>query len=151
VETKLSRSLLLAVIISLPLQAFSQDSSTSPPQHQAGSACVVAKKQGNSQAIEWAIRAGSVSVAIKQAKQVLRSKGYEDLFPQANSPLEHGWAVMIRAQYTSPRRKKRISYGCGFSASTKQHAIHLATKDLRSYSWAWRPEMGFEIVQEKQF
>jgi hypothetical protein len=112
---------------------------------------VVAKTQGHSEAIEWVIRSVSVAQAILQAKQILRSKGYEYLFPQSNSAIEHGWAAMIKVQYTNPRGKIRESYGCGFSPSSREDAIRLATKDLRSYSWAWRSEMGYEVVQEKRF
>lgn len=146
-----SKSLLIAVIAVLPLKALAQNNSTPPPPRGSGSACVVAKTQGHSEAIEWVIRSASVGQAILQAKQVLRGKGYEYLFPQANSPLEHGWAAMIKVKYTNPRGKIRISYGCGFSPSSRQEAIQLATKDLRSYSWAWRPKMGYEVVQEKRF
>jgi len=139
--------LLFAAIFTLPPLAISQSNPTST----GGSACVIAKKQGHSQAIEWVIGAPSVSQAVLQAKQALRGKGYEDLFPQANSSIPHGWAVMIKVQYKNPRGKTRVSYGCGFSPFSEQDATRLATEDLRSFSWAWRREMGEDVVEALRY
>ena len=47
-----------------------------------GAACVVAKKLGNSQAIEWVVGEPSVSNAIDKAKKALRKQGYEYVFSQ---------------------------------------------------------------------
>ncbi len=142
------RSLLLIATVMVPS---SQLLAQSNPATTGGAACVIAKKQGHSQAIEWVIGAQTVDHAIKAAKKILRERGYTDLFPQANSALPHGWATMIKVQYKNPRGRVRISYGCGFSHSSEKDAIRLATEDLRSFSWAWRPELGYDVVQSQRY
>ncbi len=115
-----------------------------------GNACVVAKKLGNSLAIEWAVGQPSVSAAIARASEALRRRGYEYVFPQANSALPHGWLVVIETGYTTYTGRKRTSYGCGFStdaADAEQRAI----RDLRAYSWGWKPDYGYQVKERLRF
>lgn len=121
------------------------------PNPTGGAACVVAKKQGNSQAIEWAVGESSVANAIDKAKQALRKQGYEDVFPQANSPLVHGWMVIIKTEYRTFTDRMRLSYGCGFSGKSQQDAELLAKRDLRSFSWGWKESLGYEMVEQQQY
>lgn len=116
-----------------------------------GAACVVAKKQGNSQAIEWVLGEPSVSNAIDKAKHALREQGYEDIFPQANSPLVHGWMVIIKTEYPTFTGRMRLSYGCGFSGKSLQDAELQAKRDLRAFSWGWKESLGYELVEQQPY
>ncbi|MCP4283503.1 MAG: hypothetical protein GY792_03485 [Gammaproteobacteria bacterium] len=116
-----------------------------------GAACVVAKKQGNSLAIEWAVGEQSVSQAIDQAKSALKSRGFGDLFPQGNSPISHGWIVVIKTNYKTYIGKMRTSYGCGFSPVSTKAAEDLAISDLRAYSWGWKPDYGYDKVESLRY
>ena len=112
---------------------------------------MVAKKQGDSLAIEWAVGEATVSRAIARASQALTEQGYEYLFPQANSTLVHGWLVVIKTEYKTYTGRKRTSYGCGFSARSAEQAEQLATRDLRSYSWGWKPKYGYAVLNSTPF
>lgn len=116
----------------------------------AGSACVMAKEQGNTLAVEWATGVPSVDAAIEQAKQALRKQGYAYIFPQANSALDNGWMVIVKTEYHTLRGRLRTSFGCGFSQNPTL-AEQMALTDLRSYSWGWRPEMGYTIYQKTTY
>ncbi len=116
-----------------------------------GAACVVAKKLGNSLAIEWSTGAPSVSQAIARAKQALREKGFKYVFPQANSSLPHGWMIVIKTQYKTFTGKIRTSYGCGFSAVSAKQAEQLAVRDLRAFSWGWKPQYGYDVIENKRY
>ncbi|HEB95673.1 MAG TPA: hypothetical protein ENI96_04490 [Sedimenticola thiotaurini] len=116
-----------------------------------GTACVVAKRQGNSLAIEWVVGEASVSSAIARASQALRRRGYDYIFPQANSNLAHGWMVVIETEYRTYTGRSRTSYGCGFSASSEEQAEQLAVQDLRSYSWGWKPKYGYQVKEKRRF
>ena len=124
---------------------------------QAAGGCVVAKKQGNSLGIHWVAQPGlSVRAAIEEAKRRLREQGlgldrYEGLFPQANTPLEHAYGVVVRTEYTNARGKPRVSYGCGFSDVSQGEAEWAALRDLQSYSWGWTPSKGYEVVERFQY
>ncbi len=120
---------------------------------QAGASCVVAKKLGNSLAIEWvAAENESGSSATHKAKQKLLTQGlhgkYQDVHPQVATDLPHAHVVIVKTEYETLRGKKRTSYGCGFSAHSVEHAKDLAIYNLRNYSWGWKPEFGYQ-VQEK--
>lgn len=120
------------------------------PMPTGGNACVTAKKLGSTLAIEWATGQPSISSAIEKAKGALRAKGHTYTFPQANSPLAHGWMVVVKTGYTSRTGRSRTSYGCGFAADAA-NAEQLALKDLRSYSWGWIPAYGYEVIEKKEF
>ncbi len=116
-----------------------------------GAACVVAKKLGNSLAIEWATGEPSVAQAIDKAKLALNKQGYEYVFPQANSHNKHGWMVIIKTRYRTYTGRERISYGCGFDNQTIEAAEQRALSNLRSYSWGWKPNLGYEVIEKKQY
>jgi len=139
---------LCLLLLSIVPQAMAQ---VYAPPPRGGGACVVAKKQGNSLAIEWAVGETTVSQAIARASQALTEQGYEYLFPQANSTLAHGRLVVIRTEYKTYTGRKRTSYGCGFSANSEKQAEQLATRDLRSYSWGWKPKYGYEVIKSTSF
>jgi hypothetical protein len=123
----------------------------------AAAACVVAKKQGSSLAVEWTARPGvAVDTLVEEAKQRLRERGfgrerYEGLFPQANSPLEHGHLIVVRTRYPNARGRLRVSYGCGFSDVSEREAEWAALRDLQSYSWGWVPSKGYEVIDRSRY
>ena len=129
---------------------------TISPLLHAGAGCVVAKKLGNSLAIEWVASADlSAAGAIEMAKQKLLSQGwrgkYQDAHPQANSELSHAHGVIVKTEYRTLIGKTRTSYGCGFSAHSAREAQQLAINDLRNYSWGWKPEFGYQVVEAFRF
>lgn len=120
---------------------------------QAGAACVVVKKLGNSLAIEWVAGQGeSVSNAIEKAKAKLREQGwhkkYQDAHPQANTNLTHAHVIIVQTDYKNAIGKPRTSYGCGYSAASAAQAEQAALKDLRNYSWGWKPEFGYKVLKK---
>lgn len=122
----------------------------------AGAACVVAKKLGDSQAIEWIAEQGeSGQSAIDKARQRLKQQGfvgkYQDAHTQAVSDLPHAHVVIVTTTYETRIGKSRTSYGCGFSAHSVQHATELALYNLRNYSWGWKPELGYRIEQQLSY
>ena len=127
------------------------------PNIQAAAGCVVAKKQGNSLAIEWLAQSGAtVEAVVEEAKRRLREQGFgkdrfEDLFPQANTQLEHAYVIIVRTEYANARGRQRVSYGCGFSAASENEAEWEALRDLQSYSWGWVPSKGYEVVERSRY
>jgi len=121
-------------------------------QSQAGGACVVAKRLGDSLAIEWvASPEESASSALDKAEQKLLDQGYrtkgQDVHAQAGSELRHAYMVIIKTQYISVIGHPRTSYGCGYSARSAAEAEQSAVYDLRNYSWGWKPEFGYEVIK----
>ncbi len=121
-------------------------------QAQAGAACVIAKRLGNSLAIEWiASPQVNAASAINQAQQRLIAQGYrsqgQDVHTQAVTELRHAYMTIVKAQYATWRGRTRTSYGCGYSASSPAEAERAAVYDLRNYSWGWKPEMGYEVME----
>ena len=122
----------------------------------AGASCVVAKKLGNSLAIEWVASADvDAADAINQAKQKLLDQGwrgkYQDAHPQASSDLAHAHMVIVKSQYETLTGKQRTSYGCGYSARSLQEAGEAALTDLQNYSWGWKPEHGYQVVKQHEY
>jgi hypothetical protein len=121
-------------------------------QAQAGAACVVAKRMGDSLAIEWiASPEESAASALDKAKSRLVERGYrskgQDVHAQANTELRHAYTVIVKTRYTTVTGRTRSSYGCGYSSRSSREAERAALYDLRNYSWGWRPEFGYEVVQ----
>lgn len=122
----------------------------------AGAACVVAKKQGNSRAIEWVHSSVSAEVALLQAKEKLKQKlgqrDYKRLFPQSTTELEHAYVIIIRSDYKSSRGQDRTSYGCGFSEKSYDDALWAAIRNLQSYAWGWKPDRdGYKISDKSKY
>ncbi|MCW8908164.1 MAG: hypothetical protein OQL28_13005 [Sedimenticola sp.] len=138
----------LALLAGFPVYGQAAESS---PIASGGAACVIAKKLGDSLDIAWATGAGSVSDAISQAKQELRKRGYPDLFPQANSDQPHGWMVIVKTGYRNARGRPRTSYGCGFNTRSATAAEQDAVDNLRSYSWGWRPDFGYQVIEKTSY
>jgi hypothetical protein len=125
-------------------------------QVHSGAACVVAKRQGDSLAIEWiASPEISATEAVTQASDKLISQGYrtkgQDVHAQANTELPHAYLVIVKTRYTTLTGRERTSYGCGYSARSAAEAEQAAVYDLRNYSWGWKPEFGYEIVQKQRY
>ncbi len=121
-------------------------------QAEAGAACVVAKRLGDSLAIEWvASPQESAASAIDKAGQKLVDQGYrakgQDVHAQANTELRHAYMVIIKTQYTAATGRLRTSYGCGYSPRSAREAERAAVYDLRNYSWGWKPELGYELME----
>lgn len=116
-----------------------------------GAACVIAKKLGNSLAIEWATGEPSAAHAIERAKQALHARGYEYVFPQSNSSNPHGWMIIIKTQYRNYAGRQRTSYGCGFSAQSPSVAENNAQANLRAYSWGWKESMGYQVIEKLKY
>lgn len=133
-----------------PVQA-SHSQTTVTDTTGSGSACVIAKKLGDSIAIEWVLGEPSATDAINRAKQALRTRGYEDLFPQSSSSDAHGWMVIIKTQYQTYTGKERTSYGCGFSTQSPAQAENNARNNLRAYSWGWKESLGYQVIESRQY
>jgi hypothetical protein len=122
----------------------------------AGGACVVAKKMGNALAIEWV--AGpqeSGASAVKEAKLRLKEQGhhgkYVDVHPQVTSEYQHAYLVIIKSSYQTVRNKPRTSYGCGIDPRSWNDAGGMAVQNLHTYDWGWKPEHGFEIIEQTKY
>jgi len=123
-----------------------------PEAVMAGAACVIAKKLGNSEAIEWAHSSKSAEAALLQAKNKLRKRGYKYLFPQLTTELKHAYVVIIKSDYKNSRGKNKTSYGCGFSEQSYDEALWIAIRNLQSYAWGWKPDReGYKISDKKQY
>ena len=125
-------------------------------QVQAGAACVVAKRLGDSLAIEWVAGVEqNAAIAIEQAQQRLVERGYrnkgQDVHAQASTELPHAHLVIVKTRYTTATGRARTSYGCGYSPRSTADAEHAAVYDLRNYSWGWRPEYGYEVIERTRF
>jgi len=122
----------------------------------AGGVCVVAKELGNSLAIEWVAEEESIASATEKATNLLRDKGFTkrkllDLYVQASTSLPHGHLVIIKSSYTTRMGKDRTSYGCGFNRQASAAAEQAAIRNLRSFSWGWKPEFGYELHVRQSF
>ncbi|MEJ2407360.1 MAG: hypothetical protein P8171_24405 [Candidatus Thiodiazotropha sp.] len=136
---------LLSIAIALPII-------TNATQVQAGAACVVAKRLGNSLAIEWlASPEVNAAGAITRAQNRLIEQGYrtkgQDVHAQAHTELRHAFVVIIKTRYMTAIGTTRTSYGCGYAANSKAQAERAAVYDLRNYSWGWKPEFGYEVME----
>jgi hypothetical protein len=128
----------------------------STTQVQAGAACVVAKRLGDSLAIEWiASPQESAATALDKAKKKLLEQGYrskgQDVHAQANTELPHAYMVIVKTHYTNATGRTRTSYGCGYSSRSSSEAEQAALYDLRNYSWGWRPEFGYEVLEALRY
>jgi hypothetical protein len=122
---------------------------------------MVAKELGNSLAIEWiADEKDSVDSAMEKARIKLQNQGFskkklQDLHVQANTNMAHGYMVIIKTKYKTPfkttRGDTRTSYGCGFSEQSSAEAERAAVSNLRSYSWGWKSEYGYELHARHEF
>ncbi|MEW8630939.1 MAG: hypothetical protein AB2591_13155 [Candidatus Thiodiazotropha sp.] len=122
----------------------------------AGASCAVAKRLGDSLAIEWVAAADeSVESAIFKAKQRLLDQGYrkkgQDVHVQASSGMRHAFMVIVKTTYTTLTGRTRTSYGCGYSPRSAAEAEQAALYDLRNYSWGWKPEKGYEVVESLHY
>lgn len=124
---------------------------SAPHTSVAGGVCIVAKELGNSLAIEWvASEKDTVTGATEKAKASLQQQGFtkkklQDLHVQASTSLMHAHMIIIKTSYKTQIGKLRTSYGCGFSHISLANAERVAVDNLRSYSWGWKPEFGYEI------
>ncbi|PUB88571.1 MAG: hypothetical protein B6D72_13850 [gamma proteobacterium symbiont of Ctena orbiculata] len=122
----------------------------------AGAGCVVAKRLGDSLAIEWVAAADeSVDSAVFKARQKLLDQGYrkkgQDVHVQASTGLRHAYMVIVKTRYTTLTGRERTSYGCGYSPRSAAEAQQAALHDLRNYSWGWKPEKGYEVVESLRY
>ncbi len=128
-----------------------------PGTSDAGGVCAVAKELGNSLAIEWVAEEGAtVASATKKAKSLLHERGFtkkklQGLYVQTSTALPHGYMIIIRSSYTTRIGKDRTSYGCGFSQRSSAEAEQVALKNLRSFSWGWKPEFGYDLHARHSF
>jgi GMP synthase-like glutamine amidotransferase len=123
---------------------------------QAGGACAVAKKHGQSTAIEWVAGPDETAVSAQEkAMNKLLAAGhrhrYSDVHSQEITNLKHAYVVIVRSEFETIRKKKRVSYGCGFHPKSSRDAEWEALKNLQSYSWGWYPNMGYEIVEKFRY
>lgn len=142
---------LLLILLCTTSASTGQTAVLTKPMAPGGAACVIAKKLGDSLAIEWAVGEPSVAHAIEKAKQALRIKGYEYVFPQSNSNNQHGWIVIIKTQYRTYTGRERTSYGCGFSNQSPAIAETNAILNLRTYSWGWKESSGYDVIVTRQY
>jgi len=140
---------LLPVALTLPFLL-------SAMQAEAGAACVVAKRLGNSLAIEWVASAEeSAASALEKAERKLLDQGYrtkgQDVHAQAGSELRHAYMVIVKTQYITAIGSNRTSYGCGYSPRSVAEAEQAAVYDLRNYSWGWKPEFGYAVTKSLRY
>lgn len=118
----------------------------------AGAACVVAKSNGDSEAVELAYTPGPAEAALNKAKENLRKKGHKYVFPQAVTELKHAYVVVIRSEYKNARGRDRTSFGCGFSKLSYDEALWDALRDLQSHAWGWKPDKeGYTVLQKLKY
>jgi hypothetical protein len=149
VKSSTTRGLLLTLLCAT-LTAHGQSAATGG-QQKSGSACVIAKKLGDSLAIEWAVGEPSVAHAMEKAKQALHAQGFEYVFPQSNSSNQHGWMIIVKTRYRTNTGRERTSYGCGFSNQSPAVAETNALLNLRTYSWGWKENSGYEVIEKHQY
>jgi hypothetical protein len=142
---------LLLPLLCIALTVNGQSTATGGPLKSGGSACVIAKKLGDSLAIEWAVGEPTVGHAMEKAKQALHAKGYEYVFPQSNSSNQHGWMIIVKTRYRTYTGRERTSYGCGFSNQSPAAAETNALLNLRTYSWGWKESSGYEVIEKHQY
>ncbi len=141
---------LLSLLSMLP-PAHGQSAASNGQPVSGGATCVIAKKLGDSLAIEWVTSEPSVTLAIEKAKRALRKKGHEYVFPQSSSNALHGWMAIIQTRYRTYTGRERTSYGCGFSSQSSTDAEAKALINLRTYSWGWKESMGYKIIEQRQY
>lgn len=122
---------------------------------------MITKEYGNSLAIEWvADEKTAVYNAIDRAKTNLETRGFgkrklRDMHVQALTSLNHGYMVIIKARYKTPYKtymgNMRTSYGCGFSNKSPADAELAAVNNLKTYSWGWKREFGYELYARHEF
>ncbi|MCU7844234.1 MAG: hypothetical protein KZQ93_10380 [Candidatus Thiodiazotropha sp. (ex Monitilora ramsayi)] len=122
----------------------------------AGASCVIAKRLGDSLAIEWiASPDESAESAILKAKQKLLEQGYrqkgQDVHAQASTWMPHAHMVIVKTTYTTRTGRTRTSYGCGYSPRSAAEAERAAVYDLHNYSWGWKPELGYEVMESFRY
>lgn len=116
-----------------------------------GAACVVAKRLGDSLAIEWVTGPEvSAASALAMAKGRLLDQGYrakgQDVHAQASTELKHAYVAIVKTMYVTAVGRARTSYGCGYSVDSPAKAERAAVYDLRNYSWGWKAEFGYEVM-----
>lgn len=119
----------------------------------------MAKFQG--QTLDYAFVYGKQhpTQAQEEAEGMLRAKGYADYYKHLDimraqnlSNLEHGYAIVIRSEFTDQRGRKRSAMGCGFSAKSYDDAQWDALRDAQAYFWGWKPDRdGFEVVEKVRY
>lgn len=122
-----------------------------PLQTYAGAACVVAKEKGNSLAFVVEVGAAPGADLVVSGVKKLWDQGHEGAFSQATTNLKHAHVAIIRTRYKTFTGRIRTSYGCGFSNQSPKQAEQFAVLDLVRYSWAWKPEYGYEVLQRSRF
>ncbi|MCU7797675.1 MAG: hypothetical protein KZQ75_11140 [Candidatus Thiodiazotropha sp. (ex Myrtea spinifera)] len=145
VSDNTGRLMMLALLSAVPVQ-----------EVLAGASCVVAKRLGHSLAIEWvASPQESAESALRKAEGKLIEQGYrtkgQDVHAQAATELPNGYMVIIKTEYTTATGRTRTSYGCGYSARSENQAGQAALYDLQNYSWGWKPEYGYEVVESFRY
>lgn len=135
----------LAIAVAIPSLLFA-------PRIEAGAACMVAKRLGDSLAIEWvASPEESAASALDKAGRRLLEQGYrskgQDVHAQANTELRHAYMAIVKTRYTSATGHARTSYGCGYNPRSAAQAEQAAIDDLRNYSWGWKPGFGYTLMK----
>ena len=77
--------------------------------------------------------------------------GRQDVHAQAHTQLRHAFMVIIKTRYTTVIGTTRTSYGCGYAGNSKAQAERAAVYDLRNYSWGWKPEFGYEVMEAVRY
>ena len=124
-----------------------------------GSACVMAKHQG--QTFDYALVYGkSHPVEAQEAAEAeLRAKGYGDydrhldvVRAQNLTDLDHAYVIVIRSEFRDARGKARSAMGCGFSAASYHEAEYDAVHDLQAYFWGWKPDQhGYQLLRKFEY
>lgn len=124
-----------------------------------GTACVMAKYQGET--LDYALVYGKShpDEAQEAAKAELTAKGYADykrhldvMRAQNLTNLDHAHVIVIRSEFDDWRGRPRSAMGCGFSAKSFVEAEYDAVRDLQAHFWGWKPDQhGYQLVRKFRY
>lgn len=125
---------------------------TSYANASGGAACVLAKDHyGRALDIVWVTGKDHPLTALEEGKAQILAKGHRNAFVQETYNKKHGYLIVIEANFTNDRGKKRRNFGCGFSVLSYEHAETLAKLNLGGFAWDWKDKFGYKIYHKAYF
>lgn len=129
------------------------------PVWSAGSACVMAKYNGQTFDYELVVGKDHPITAIEEGEKALAERGYDSYYKeldvrhaQAITYLPHAYVIVIRSEFKNWRDKDNSVMGCGFSAKSYDDALWEAIRDAQAYYWGWKPDRDkYKIVKKLRY
>lgn len=129
---------------------------------QAGAICVVALWKGSVLDYVFLNSLEHPFQLQEKAEAILAGKGYDNYdrgldirHARGQTYLDHGYAVIIEANYIPPMRKvqnERRSIGCGFSDKSYDAALWDAIHDMQTHDWSWVPDRdGYKVIEKIRY